>query len=477
MSNYQNQVPSNIPVEQSLLGALIIDTDAIYEIADTLAPEDFYREINAWIYDALLYLHNNQRQIDTLTIGNELEKRKQLDQIGGPAYLTGLTADAVTGLHSKDHARIVRETAILRRLLFAAGKIAQLTSDGSNADEALAEAHTLLSGVDGENAPADIEPAINVLQRVVNSVSDRADGNGAHIIPTGYQSVDAIVGGFQRGDLWIVAGRPGMGKSAYAMGKMLNAAKTGAHVAIFSLEMSADQLFERILSAECRIDNTRLRAGNLYSDEPGLLFDAANALAKLPIWISDKNNAKVSQIRAKAAKLKALYGIDILMVDYLQLMSPSGKAENRNIAIGQISRELAIMASELDITIVALSQLSRAVESRADKRPMLSDLRDSGSLEQDASVVQFIYREEYYIEDTERQGIAEIITAKYRHGSTGTSILFFDGPRTMFGDIEIIRTDIESDEEYKPDPLDDVKHRISDIDTLAEHPAYAGLGG
>ena len=443
-------IPSNIEAEQAVLGSLLIDPDAIIKIASFLRPEDFYRERHSWLYECMLALNERREPLDMVTLSDELERREQLTEIGGPAYISDLISNTPTSINVEYYGQIVARTALLRRLISAAGKIAELAYDESQPpDQVLERAEQLIFGISESRVHRDLVPVDTIMQDVVNKLDFLSRNQDTFMgVATGFNALDTMLGGFQPSDLIIVAARPGMGKSSFALSVALQAAKNlNSRIGIFSLEMGADQMVQRFLAMETRIDSHRMRMGNIYDEEWDILLTVANDLASYNIFIDDTPGATVGDIRTKARRLYAERGLDMLMIDYMQLMS-SGKAvagggENRQQEISYISRSLKELARELNVPVIALSQLSRAVEGRADKRPMLSDLRESGSIEQDADVVMFIYREEYYIEDTERQGIADIIVAKHRHGSTGTAQLGFQAELTQFSDVEIVRTDLE----------------------------------
>lgn len=443
-------IPSNIEAEQAVLGSLLIDPDAIVKIASFLRPEDFYRERHSWLYETMLLLNERREPLDMVTLSDELERREQLAEVGGPAYISDLINSTPTSINVEYYGQIVARTALLRRLISAAGKIAELAYDEAQPpDQVLERAEQLIFGISESRIHRDLVPIDSIMQDVVDRLDFLARNQDTMMgVSTGFNALDTMLGGFQPSDLIIVAARPGMGKSSFALSIALNAAKTlNSRIGVFSLEMGADQLVQRLLSMEARIDSHRLRLGQIHDDEwENILLEVANVLANYQIFIDDTPGATVGEIRTKARRLYAERGLDLLIIDYMQLMSSgqsSGRGENRQQEISYISRSLKELARELSVPVIALSQLSRAVESRADKRPMLSDLRESGSIEQDADVVMFIYREDYYIEDTERQGIADIIVAKHRHGSTGTAQLGFQAQFTQFNDVEIVRTELE----------------------------------
>lgn len=443
-------IPANLEAERAVLGSLMIDPDAIIKVANFLRAEDFFRERHAWLYEAMLALNERREPLDFVTIVDELERRNQLEEIGGPAYLTDLISNTPTAMYVDHYARIVERTALLRRLISAAGKIAELAYDESqDVDEVMDRAEQIVFGVSESRIHRDLMPIRAIMTNVVDRIDFLARNQDTLMgVPTGFTMLDRLLGGLQKSDLIILAGRPGMGKTSFGLSMAQNAAKRyGARVAVFSLEMSNEQLVQRLLSMEAGIDSHRLRLGALEEEEWPILLEAANMLAGTNIFIDDTPAASVTDVRTKARRLYAEHGLDMIVIDYMQLMSGqgggNGRNENRQQEISYISRSLKSLARELNVPVIALSQLSRAVEARSDKRPMLSDLRESGSIEQDADVVLFIYREDYYIEDTDRQNVADVLVAKHRHGSTGTVSLFFRKELTQFRDLEIQRTELE----------------------------------
>jgi replicative DNA helicase len=443
-------IPANLEAERAVLGSLMIDPDAIIKVASFLRAEDFYRERHGWLYEAMLALNERREPLDFVTISDELERRAQLEEIGGPAFLTDLISNTPTALFIDYYARIVERAAVRRRLIGAAGKVAELAYDeGEEVDDVVDRAEQIILGVSESRIHRDLQPIRAIMNNVVDRIDFLARNQGTLMgVPTGFTMLDRLLGGFQKSDLIILAGRPGMGKSSFGLSIAQNAAKRfDARVAVFSLEMSNEQMVQRLLSMETGIDSHRLRMGAVQEDEWPILLEAANMLANTNVFIDDTPAASVLDIRTKARRLYAEHGLDLVLIDYMQLMSGQsgggGRNDNRQQEISYISRSLKALARELNVPVVALSQLSRAVEARADKRPMLSDLRESGSIEQDADVVLFIYREDYYIEETDRQNVADVLVAKHRHGATGTISLYFRKELTQFRDLDIQRTELE----------------------------------
>ncbi len=384
--------PANVEAEQAVLGSLLIDPDAIVKVSTTLRDVDFYREPHQWIFRALLALHERREPADFVTLVDELERNEQLEEIGGPAYITQLINSTPTAIYVDHYARIVERTATLRRLIGAANQIAELAYDESHdVDEVVDRAEGIIFGVSESRIHRDLTPVARVLDEVVDQIDFLArNQNRLMGVPTGFVLLDKMLGGFQKSDLIIVAGRPGMGKSSLGLSIAQNAARRyDARVAVFSLEMSSEQVVQRLLSIETAIDSHRLRMGQIDEEEWPILVEAANTLAGTNIFIDDTPSATVMEIRTKSRRLYAERGIDLVVVDYMQLMSGGGsgmRGENRQQEISFISRSLKGLARELNVPVIALSQLSRAVETRANNKPVLSDLRESGCLSGDTLV-------------------------------------------------------------------------------------------
>ncbi|MGD8474424.1 MAG: replicative DNA helicase [Anaerolineae bacterium] len=444
-SRIERLPPQNVDAEEAILGALLIDPDAIIRVATFLNPEDFYREKHGWIYDTALTLHDRREPIDLLTVCDELEHRQQLDEVGGPAFITALTNAVPTSIHAEHYARIVERTATRRRLIEAAGQIAALAyQEADDVDEVVDRAEQVLFGVSERRISRELVPIKQVLSKYYDRIEYLTLHRGELIgIPTGFQRIDKLLGGLQRSDLVILAARPSVGKTSLALSFAHNAAKKyGQRVAFFSLEMSNEQVIQRLISSETGIDAQRLRRGEIEQDEWGRFMKATNDLAETYFYIDDTPGASALELRTKARRLHAEVGIDLMVVDYLQLMRGDYRSENRVQEISSISRALKALARELNVPVLALSQLSRSVESRSDKRPILSDLRESGALEQDADVVMFIYRDEMYNDNTEWPNIADIMVAKHRNGPTGTVQLYFRKELAQFLEAEIVKKEV-----------------------------------
>jgi replicative DNA helicase len=437
----ERQPPANAEAEEAVLGALLIDPDAILRIATFLQPDDFYVPRHRMVFEAVLHLHERREPADLVTLTDELERRGQLSAVGGAPYLTGLINATPTSIHAEYYARIVERTAVLRRLIGAATEIAKLAyKDTENVEAVVDQAESIIFGVSEKRVARDLVPIRQVLDQYYDRIEYLMQHQGEIIgIPTGLSDLDKLLGGLQRSDLIIVAGRPGMGKTSLALSMALQAARRWhKRIAIFSLEMSNEQVVQRLISAETGIDAQRLRLGNIHDDEFDVFVQATSLLSDTPIFIDDTPAITVTEMRTKARRLHAEHGLDLLIVDYLQLMRGEvGGDGNRVQEISYISRSLKALARELNIPVVALSQLSRAVESRQDKRPMLSDLRESGSIEQDADVVIFVYRDVEYNPDTEFPNLAEVRVAKHRSGPTGVVSAFFRKELTKFENAEV----------------------------------------
>lgn len=427
-------VPFDLQAERATLGSLLLEREAIIAVAPWLEAEQFYLEKHAMVYEAALACYNRREPPDLTTVAAELRRLERLDLIGGLAFLGELVAEVPTAVHIEYYARVVERTAIFRRLIEAGGRISAIGYEElEEAEEALDKAQAELLRVSQRRSKREFVP----IGAIINTLFDRIDLLQAqrgeiYGVPTGYHDMDALTGGLQPSDLIILAARPSQGKTSLALSLAYNAAHLASlTVGIFSLEMSRDQLVHRILAMHTGIDMQRLRLGNLRSEELSLALEGMGALSEVPIYIEDTPGLSISEVRAKARRLKAEAGLDLLIIDYLQLMS-GRRAENRVQEVSEISRGLKALARELNVPVIALSQLSRAVEGRQSHVPMLSDLRESGSLEQDSDIVMFIYREETYDKDTDKKGIAEIHFAKHRNGPLGIIPLRFEARTTRF---------------------------------------------
>ncbi|HZU65672.1 MAG TPA: replicative DNA helicase [Ktedonobacteraceae bacterium] len=435
-------LPQNIEAEAGVLGSIIIDPEAIVQVSDFLRSEDFYRDAHRTIYEVILRLYEEHSPADFITICDELERLNKLEEVGGASYITSLVNQVPTSGNVEYYGRIVERTSILRRLIHAAGQIAAIAYEEGDADVALDKAEQLIFEISQGHARTDFSHVRDVLSDYMNKLDQLHERRGTIVgVPTGFTDLDRLTGGLQKSDLIVLAARPGVGKSSLALSLAHNAAiKHQISIAIFSLEMSKEQLAQRLLSMDASIDQQRLRTGWIEEDEWERIVYAVDTLSEANIWIDDTAGISTMEMRSKARRLQAEHGVDLIIVDYLQLMQATigGKRnENRVQEISEISRSLKGLARELNIPILALAQLSRAVESRQSKVPQLSDLRESGSIEQDSDIVMFIYRDDVYNPESERKNIADIIIAKHRNGPVGEISLFFQASQTRFRDLEL----------------------------------------
>ncbi len=446
-SRLERLPPQNVEAEEAVLGAILIDPDAIIRVATILRTEDFYREKHGWVYEAALSLHERREPIDLLTVCDELERREQLNEVGGVAYITTLVNAVPTSIHAEHYARIVERTATRRRLIDAAGQIAALAyQEAEDVDEVVDRAEQVLFGVSERRISRELVPIKQILSEYYDRIEYLTRHRGEMIgIPTGFTDIDKLLGGLQRSDMVILAARPSVGKTSLALSIAHNAAKKyHQRVAFFSLEMSSEQVVQRLIAAETGINAQRLRRGEIEESEWGRFMKSTSDLAETLFFIDDTPSLSALELRTKARRLHAEVGVDLIVVDYLQLMRGDFRSENRVQEISSISRALKALARELNVPVLALSQLSRGVESRTDKRPILSDLRESGALEQDADVVVFIYRDEMYNENTERPNIADIMIAKHRNGPTGAVALYFRKELAQFLEAEVRVKEVEA---------------------------------
>lgn len=431
--------PQNIEAEQAVLGAMLIKKEAIAEVQEILQPDDFYREAHRIVYEAMVQLQNNDEAVDLVTLTEQLRKSEQLDKIGGLAFITQLANAVPTAANVVYHAKIVKEKAELRSLINAATAIASAAyEDNTDVENIMDDAEKKILAVANRQNGGAFESMKSIVMRTFERINVLYESKGGLTgISSGFKDLDKLTAGLQKSDLILVAARPSMGKTAFTLNIASYVGTHGGKVAFFSLEMSKEQLMQRMLCAEGGIDATKLRTGQLDTQEWNKLVHVADTLSRAPIYIDDTAGITVMELRSKARRLKAEHGLDLIIIDYLQLMQgrPNKNGDNRQQEISEISRSLKALARELDVPVIALSQLSRSVESRQIKKPMLSDLRESGSLEQDADIVMFLYREDYYDKDTENKNITDIIVAKHRNGPVDTISLFFQKEYTKFRDL------------------------------------------
>ena len=430
--------PQNLEAEQSVLGAILLENGAMAKAMEILTEEDFYKTAHRKIYLAMLDLSEHGEVIDQITLSEYLKRNGTLESVGGSAYLAELVQVVPTAANVKYHSKIVREKALLRGLIGTATEVITRGYDNAGSvddlvDYAERSVFSLAQGKLGRSF-TELKHAIMESLEFVNTLFQRSERITG--VPTGFEELDDLTAGLQPSDLIVIAGRPSMGKTSLALGMAQWAAvRCKKVVGVFSLEMSKAQLVLRMLSSEAHVDSHLLRIGKLTQKDWADLSEAASRLEGAKIFIDDTGAMTVQQMRGKARRLKAEHGLDLLIVDYLQLVQGKSDAESRQQEISDISRSLKALAKELNVPVVALSQLSRAVEARTDKRPMLADLRESGAIEQDADVVMFIYRDEVYHPDTEDKGVAEILVSKHRNGPTGIRKLVFLEKFACFGDL------------------------------------------
>ncbi|NPV75618.1 MAG: replicative DNA helicase [Anaerolineae bacterium] len=423
--------PHSRESEEAVLGAVLINPESYYEVAQFLEPDDFYIVRNRWIWEAFTRLHESRMPIDFLTVCEQLEQHNQLAEAGGEAYVMSLINQTPTSLHAEAYGRIVEENAIRRRMLASANELAKLAYNQEQSVEGiLDEAEKNIFGLSERRIRHDLQP----IQRVLSEVYDRIDqlsrrDDEIYGVPTGLIDLDRLLGGLQKSDLLIVAGRPGSGKTGFLLSVAKNAAqKHKKHVAMFSLEMSNEQLVQRLIAQETGIDTQRLRTGKLTEEDWPLFTHAIEVLGDTTVFLDDTPAITPLQLRTKCRRLHLEFQLDLVIVDYLQLMSSDTRTDNRVQEVSYISRYLKVLARELNVPVLAAAQLSRAVEQRADKKPVLSDLRESGSLEQDADIVMFIHRPDMLERDNPRANVAELIVAKHRNGPThpGIELVFLN---------------------------------------------------
>ena len=435
---YLKVPPHNIEAEQAILGGVLINNDSMNQIMDILSADDFYREAHMSIFEGMVYLYNHGEPIDIITLSRFLTKKNLLERIGGSDYLTSIVEAVSTSAGIAYHAQIIKDLSVRRKLISQCSTISEACFQEWEETEGLLE---LAEQSIFDIAEDQIREGLDSLEQVIKDSFKKLESAAAFDgfvtgVPTDFKDFDRLTAGLQPSDLIIIAGRPSMGKTALALNIGYNAAKrTGKAVAVFSLEMSKQQLGIRMLGFEASIDATKLRTGFLRDKEWERLTDSANRLTELPIFIDDSSAISVLEMKAKCRRLKKSHDLALVIVDYLQLIQGRRSAESRQIEISEVSRMLKALAKDLNVPVMALSQLNRKVEDRPNKRPQLADLRESGAIEQDADVIAFIYRDEVYHPDSEEnRNIAEIILAKQRNGPTGYFKLTFRKELTAFGD-------------------------------------------
>ncbi|MCF8011451.1 MAG: replicative DNA helicase [Clostridiales bacterium] len=428
--------PHNIDAEQSVLGSLLIDPNTVNQLARFLKAEDFYMEAHKIIYDAILELDEAGEAIDFLTVTESLKVKGDLEKVGGAAFLASLAESVPTAVHAEYYGHIVEEKSLLRSIINIATRISVLGyRESENAESLMHEAEQMINELGNRRASSVLKSLREILIDSFENLQNTYEHQSGKItgVPSGFIDLDNMCSGLQNGELIIVAARPSMGKTSFGMQIAYNCAQElQKKVAVFSLEMSKEQLVQRVLCAEAGVDQQRLRTGRISEDDWSLLISQGKKMANVPLYIDDSAVLTAREIRAKARRLHSETGLSLIVIDYLQLMQSGRRVENRQQEIADISRSLKGLAKELDVPVLAMAQLSRSVEQRQDKRPIMSDLRESGSLEQDADVVMFIYRDDYYNEDSDKKGIAEIIMGKQRNGPVGIVELAFVKEFTKF---------------------------------------------
>ncbi len=433
------ELPYSREAEQAVIGSALTNSKSVGEAIEVVKPDDFYFAQHKIIFGAIADLFNENTAIDFITVSNKLGQSDLLEAAGGMEYLRTIASAVPTTRHVTYYSQIVKEKAILRRLIEGAGEISNLAYDGDDRTERILEkAEQIIFDVASARGQSDIVPVSDILLGSYQKLVENSMNQGALTgLATGYDELNKRTGGLHGGELILIAGRPGMGKSTLAVNiaehVSINEKKT---VAIFNLEMPREQIVNRIICSQAYVNVGKIRNGELNGDDWVKIGGVVDKVAMAPMYIDDTASVTVSQIRAKCRRLKQTKQLALIVIDYLQLMQASGRNDNRQQEISEISRSLKILAKELDVPIIALSQLSRATEGRSDKRPMLSDLRESGAIEQDADLVIFIYRDDYYNENSEEKGIAECNIAKHRNGETGTFKLGFKGEYAKFQNIE-----------------------------------------
>ena len=441
MNTIDRVPPQNLDAEQAVLGALMVDRELMSVLGEIVQRSDFYAPHHATVFETIQRLYERGEPIDKVSVAEELRRRKLLDDVGGAEFLSRLLDSVPTTASAEYYARVVAEKAILRSLIGAGSRIAQIGFEPSDdVDETLDRCEQMIFQI-GRRQGAGFVLVKDLLKPAFEQIDKLYHQQGQVTgVPSGFKRLDQFTAGFQAGELIIVAARPSMGKTSLALNVVMHAARdAGKAAALFSLEMSNEQLVQRLLSAEAKLDAQRLRTGNIKDEEWSDITAAMGILAEVPIYIDDSAALTVSEVRSRCRRLKANTGLDLIVVDYLQLLRPSNpRVTSRVEIIDEICRGLKALSKELKVPVIALAQLNRSPEMRNDKRPMLSDLRESGGIEQEADVVAFIYRDEYYNPPTpENEHLAEIIIAKQRNGPTGTVVLRFDKKFTTFADVDL----------------------------------------
>lgn len=437
--NFGKVPPHNAEAEQTVLASCMIDHTAVEKVVNLLSYDDFYYEANKEIYDSIKQIHMQNIPVDAVTVFEELKKRGKIDYIGGFEYLATLTENIITSKNVEAYCNIIREKSTLRKLISASQEIIEKSyKEDDDVQKIIELAEQRVFSISQNRSINSFSEIKEVLMNVFNQLEERAkSGGGITGLATGYTDLDRMTSGLQKSDLILIAARPSMGKTALALNIAMNVVKNGASVALFSLEMSKEQYVQRIISQEAMVDSTKLRTGSLGDDDWTRVINTMSLISDCKIFIDDTPSVTLFEMMSKCRRLKIEKGLDLIVVDYLQLMSDGGRTDNRQQEISNISRGLKTLARELNCPVLALSQLSRAPELRNDHRPVMSDLRESGAIEQDADVVIMLYRDEYYNkEESEKKGITDVIITKQRNGPVGTVELAWIGQYTKFGNIQ-----------------------------------------
>lgn len=434
--------PQNTEAEQSVLGSMLLDKEAIASVTESLKADDFYRDDHKEIFEAIVDLYEKGNSVDVVTVSEQLKIRGTFESVGGLDYITQLASIVPTTANIKQYVRIVEGKSILRKLIRASGDIINMSYEAAEEVPVILDnAEMKIFDILQKRNLKGISPIKDILVDTFNKLEELYNTKGSIVgVPTGFADLDHKTAGLHSSDLILIASRPSMGKTSFALNIAQNAAVShNIPVLIFSLEMSKEQLVSRLLSSEAMVDSQKIRTGMFEEEDWTKLAGALGPLARAPIYIDDTPDISVMEIRAKSRRLKLEKNIGLIIIDYLQLMQGRGRAENRQQEISEISRSLKVLAKEVGVPVVALSQLSRAPEARSDHRPILSDLRESGAIEQDADLVMFLYRDDYYNPDTDKKNIAEVIISKHRNGSTGTVEIAWLGQYTKFANLERFR--------------------------------------
>lgn len=436
-------LPQSIEAEQSVLGAMIIDRTTIAQAAEVLNKDSFYRDAHKVIFQSIIEMYQRDQAVDQLTLLEYLKSTDRLEKAGGISYVTEISASVLSTVNIKSYIKIVDEKAMLRRLIKSSTEIIEnCYNNQEDVEKVIDSAEKKIFDLSEKRSSNDFEPLSVILERGFEQIEAIFNNEGELTgVGSGFKDLDEMTSGFQKGDMVLIAARPSMGKTTFALNIAEHAAlREGKSVVIFSLEMSKEQLAYKLLCSEANVDMLSLRTGKLTPEDWDNIARASGPLASAKIYIDDTAGVSVMEMRSKCRRLKMEYGIDLILIDYLQLMSGSGESRQQEVA--EISRNIKAIAKEMECPVIALSQLSRAPEQRADHRPMLSDLRESGSIEQDADLVMFLYRDEYYNKETEDKNVGECIIAKQRNGPVGTVKLAWLGQYSKFADYEAIHKDV-----------------------------------